>query len=82
MKTYTTTKIDFAMTRSSHRFEHVIPAGAIIHNVSIINDRFSSFSSPALTDKTGREIEMYGSTTRIEDMLKEGCPAELCAVAA
>jgi len=74
MKQFTTKTIDFAMTRQTHRFDRVIPAGAPIENIHVINDRFSSFDSPAMVDKAGKPVEMYASTNRIHALLSDICP--------
>jgi hypothetical protein len=72
MTIITTEKIDFAMTRQTHRFDRVIPAGSVIQNIQVINDRFSAFSSPDVVDaKTGIAVEMYASTDRIHTILSE-----------
>jgi hypothetical protein len=70
MKTITHSIIDFAITRHSHRFDRVIPAGSEIVNVRPINERFSSFFSPSVLDTKGNSIEMYADTSRLNSILQ------------
>lgn len=63
--------INFASTRVTNRFEHVVPAGSEIIQINKINDRFTAFKSPVLTNRNGVLIELYCDTNRLHNNLEE-----------